>query len=573
MWLIRFAACIVLLVLNSLRLEALRYDPDQALYNLNQNETAVDPLDYWGQWSDHEYYPSPKNWRMPFYTLFLDRFVNGDPSNDDINGTAFEHDLMSTQFRNGGDLAGLVNTLDYLQGMGIEGLYLAGGPFINQPWSADSYGPLDFTLLDGHHGELTEWRIAITEIHRRGMYVILENTMSTMGDLMGFSGYLNESTPLSYTEHDAIYKTSRRYHDFDIDNDYLDDCDVAFPRSWYEDGTATGTNVTSLFAGCRKSDFDQYGDVSSFDKYPEWQKQISKFGFVQDRLREWRPSVLDKLKHFSCLMVAMLDIDGYRIDKALTITVDAQAEWSEYMRTCAKQFNKTNFFIPGEIVGGNTVGSIYIGRGKEPGMTIDSYDASFNTTNVVNTTNVTNSSLYIREDSRHAIDSAAFHYSVYRSLLRWLGIEGEYGALGDLPMNFVDGWQTILRTNDLVNANTGEFDPRHMFGASNQDVFRWPGISNGTEKNLLGLFITTLLLPGIPMVVWGEEQAFYTLDNTAANYLYNREPMTSTLAWELHGCYQLGSEAYPNFPLESALYGCEDNSLSLDRRDAAERWL
>ena len=59
--------------------QAYRYDPLYADYNTNENETAVNPLDYWGEWKDHTYTPSPKNWRFPFYTLFLDRFVNGDP--------------------------------------------------------------------------------------------------------------------------------------------------------------------------------------------------------------------------------------------------------------------------------------------------------------------------------------------------------------------------------------------------------------------------------------------------------------------------------------------------------------
>ena len=100
--------------------EAYRYDPSYTEYNINQNKTAVDPLDYWGEWEGHDYTSSPKNWRFPFYTLFLDRFVNGDPTNDNINLTAFEHDPNSNQMRHGGDLQGLVDTLDYIQGMGIK---------------------------------------------------------------------------------------------------------------------------------------------------------------------------------------------------------------------------------------------------------------------------------------------------------------------------------------------------------------------------------------------------------------------------------------------------------------------
>lgn len=99
---------------------ALRFDPFQTAYNVNSNETANDPLDYWGEWQNHRFTPSPSNWRIPFYTVLLDRFVNGNPHNDDANGTQFEHDVSQTQLRHGGDIKGLQDSLDYLQGMGIK---------------------------------------------------------------------------------------------------------------------------------------------------------------------------------------------------------------------------------------------------------------------------------------------------------------------------------------------------------------------------------------------------------------------------------------------------------------------
>jgi alpha-1,3-glucan synthase len=89
-------------------------------YNLNQNKNAKTPMEYWGAWEGHSYTESPENWRFPFYTIFLDRFVNGDPLNDNINGTQFEVDPLSNQLRAGGDITGLFDTLDYLQGMGIK---------------------------------------------------------------------------------------------------------------------------------------------------------------------------------------------------------------------------------------------------------------------------------------------------------------------------------------------------------------------------------------------------------------------------------------------------------------------
>ena len=111
----------------------------------------------------------------------------------------------------------------------------------------------------------------------------------------------------------------------------------------------------------------------------------------------------------------MLDIDGFRIDKALTITSDAQAEWSDYIRGCAKSVGKNNFYIPGEIVAGNTLAAIYLGRGKEPEMSFENIEQA------MAATNGTDEQSYIRNGTRSALDGAAFHYSIYRSMTRFLG--------------------------------------------------------------------------------------------------------------------------------------------------------
>lgn len=159
---------IVILTSTVSRVSALGFDKYFIEYNLNTNETAVHPLDYSGVWENHTFHPSPTNWRFPFYTLFLDKYVNGDPFNDNSNGTLFEHDPLQTQLRHGGDLQGLIDSLDYIHGMGIRGIYLAGSPMINMPWAPDGYSPLDFTLLDTHYGNIETYRKMITEAHNRG---------------------------------------------------------------------------------------------------------------------------------------------------------------------------------------------------------------------------------------------------------------------------------------------------------------------------------------------------------------------------------------------------------------------
>ncbi|KAI2910628.1 CAZyme family GH13 [Aspergillus niger] len=537
------------------------YDESLVDYNFNQNQSATNPADYWGTWPNHtgDYFPSPDNWRFPVYTLFLDRFVNGDPTNDNINGTLFEHDLHSNQMRHGGDVAGLLDTLDYLQGMGIKGLYLAGTVLMNQPWGFDGYSALDTTLLDQHYGNLQTWRNAITEIHKRGMYVIFDNTIATMGDLIGFDGYLNTTTPFSVKEHQTVWKTDRRYVDFDIGNDYNETCD--YPRFWFEDGYPVQASVTEELVGCYNSDFDQYGDIEAFGVFPDWQRQLAKFASVQDRLREWVPSVRERLIRHSCIIIQSLDIDGFRYDKATQATVDALGDMSNAYRECARAVGKENFFIAGEITGGNTFGSIYLGRGRQPNQFPDSAEAA------MKLTNTSDAQYFLREVGHEAIDGAAFHYSIYRALTRFLGMDGNLAAGYDVPVDWVDAWNLMLQSNDLVNANTGKFDPRHMYGATNQDVFRWPTVEKGVERQLLGLYITTLLLPGIPLLLWGEEQAFYVLDATASNYIYGRQAMSPATAWRDHGCFSLKSSQYYNWPIESGRQGCHDPTVAYDHRD------
>lgn len=57
-------------------------------------------------------------------------------------------------------------------------------------------------------------------------------------------------------------------------------------------------------------------------------------------------------------------------------------------------------------------------------------------------------------------------------------MDGDLGATGETPVDFVgmfqwqgvtvlivmqvEAWNDFIKTNDLINANTGQFDPRHM---------------------------------------------------------------------------------------------------------------
>lgn len=303
--------------------------------------------------------------------------------------------------------------------------------------------------------------------------------------------------------------------------------------------------------------------MEAFGVFPDWERQLAKFASVQDRLREWYSPVRERLERFSCMTIAALDIDGFRVDKAMQVTVDAQAAFSSKMRECARRYNKTNFMLVGEITAGNNLGSVWLGRGRSHDLWVDDVQTAM----TIDWNGTSSSDYFLRDAGNSALDAGAFHYSVYRFLTRFLGMSGNLQAGYDLPTDWVQMWNQMLQSNDFYNPNTGEFDPRHLYGVANQDVFRWPGIEDGIQRQMLGYMVTTFLMPGIPLVYYGEEQELYLIDSTADNYVYGRQAFSPSQAWTRHGCYGLGSSIYVDWPVGKGATGCTDTAQSLDHRD------
>ncbi|KAH8802336.1 glycoside hydrolase [Flagelloscypha sp. PMI_526] len=274
-------------------------------YNLNVNKDVQSPLEYKAERPNATYIPSPQNWReLPVYMIVMDKFADGD-----------------------------------LQGVRV--IFVSGTPFINMLWQADSYSALDFT------------------IHAHGMYFMADFTVGTIGDLLGFKGYLNTSTPFDLNGYETVYKNAKympwnfaEYCDFEVG--FFFPC-CKMPAFWLDDGSVINFKTN----GCFNSDFDQYGDMEAFDVHPNRQRQLSKFASVQDRLHEWKPSVMAKLKVFSCMAIKALHNDAIHIDKATQVTVDTLTKWASSTCSCAKDLGKNNFFIPGAVTGGDRFGSLY----------------------------------------------------------------------------------------------------------------------------------------------------------------------------------------------------------------------
>ena len=117
----------------------------------------------------------------------------------------------------------------------------------------------------------------------------------------------------------------------------------------------------------------------------------------------------------SCIQIAMLDIDGFRMDKALQTTPDKMAEFSSWQRQCARDRGKDNFLMVGEIVGDPNLAAIFVGRGKQPNQ------VEMDISEAYTRNKDSNRSAYVRDFGMSALDGAAFNYDIYGAMTRFLG--------------------------------------------------------------------------------------------------------------------------------------------------------
>ncbi|KAJ3124816.1 Cell wall alpha-1,3-glucan synthase ags1 [Nowakowskiella sp. JEL0407] len=486
----------------------------------------------------------------------LDRFADGDPTNNDIKGTSFEFDRNEVSLRFGGDVQGLISHLDYLQGLGIKGIYIAGAPLENLPWDSHQYSPIDATLLDQHLGTIEEWRSLVDEIHKRKMYIMLDVTVGTMADLLAFEGYENKSAPFDIHEHNVHYKSKIEYADFQFNNTFTADCKL--PEFWNLDGKIQAIPIST---GCFDSDFSQYGDVDAFGVIDPWQRSLGKFFGVQDRLRDWYPRVTQKLISIYCAMIQSLDIDAFRLDKGTQMTLEFLKTWSPKMRECAAKLGKSNFMVAGEAPNGADFNALYMGRGREPRHRLSEVAKA-------PIVSYYDDSAFLRKAGESVLDSIVFHYSVYRSFTRFAGLDGNLEAAYDLPLRPVQLWDEMLVRDDFINPSSMRFDPKHLFGVGNQDLFRWRSLVDGDKRLRMGLVLMTLVYPGAPVLYWGEETNIYLHDSRAENFIYGRQPMATSYAWQAHGCFKgNASVQYNQMPFGKIRKGCEDETQSHDHFD------
>lgn len=117
------------------------------------------------------------------YLLMPDRFANGNPDNDRIEGMAeYKVDRNDPNARHGGDLAGIEQHLDYFSDLGITALWFT--PVLENNMEGGSYhgyATTDYYKVDPRFGTNEEYRTLISKAHSRDIKVVMDMIFNHCG--------------------------------------------------------------------------------------------------------------------------------------------------------------------------------------------------------------------------------------------------------------------------------------------------------------------------------------------------------------------------------------------------------
>lgn len=113
-----------------------------------------------------------------WYQIFPERFCNGDPSINLPGTREWECRPVSNKEFFGGDLKGIISKLDYLQTLGITGIYLT--PVFESP-SSHKYDTKNYHKIDPAFGDEKTLHRLVIEAHKRGIRVMLDMVFNHCG--------------------------------------------------------------------------------------------------------------------------------------------------------------------------------------------------------------------------------------------------------------------------------------------------------------------------------------------------------------------------------------------------------
>ena len=116
------------------------------------------------------------------YLITPDRFANGNLTNDEIAGMSEGVNRADDSGRHGGDIAGILQHLDYIDDLGFTAIWL--NPILenDQPrWSYHGYATTDYYRVDSRFGSNEGYKVLVDAARQRGIKVIMDMVMNHCG--------------------------------------------------------------------------------------------------------------------------------------------------------------------------------------------------------------------------------------------------------------------------------------------------------------------------------------------------------------------------------------------------------
>ncbi|WOO34531.1 glycoside hydrolase family 13 protein [Anaerocolumna sp. AGMB13020] len=113
-----------------------------------------------------------------WYQIFPERFCNGDTGNDPEGTKPWGFHRVTNEEYYGGDLQGIIDRLDYLQDLGINGIYLTP---IFEAGSSHKYDTTDYKRIDPHFGDEKVFKTLVDKAHEKGIRIMLDGVFNHCG--------------------------------------------------------------------------------------------------------------------------------------------------------------------------------------------------------------------------------------------------------------------------------------------------------------------------------------------------------------------------------------------------------
>ena len=145
------------------------------------------------------------------YLITPDRFANGNPGNDNLEGMGDEVDRANKGGRHGGDIQGIADNLDYISELGFTAIWL--NPLLENrmpTYSYHGYSTTDFYRVDSRYGSNEEYRALVKRARSMGIGTIMDMIVNHIGsehwwmDDMPTEDWLNFQESRQITNHEHI---------------------------------------------------------------------------------------------------------------------------------------------------------------------------------------------------------------------------------------------------------------------------------------------------------------------------------------------------------------------------------